>query len=219
MNSCEKSNYTYIIIGALIVFFILLIMAYIYDCTDKFTNFETFKEKINPVNILGIQEYVYDDYTPPELDIPQPTNCVCSFDLDNTLTHGDPTPIINLCIQKGCKLSINTARPSNWVSDIPLEKYGFTMPHFDSRDHYFNKNSYQQTASQVGQVKANYLQLLKDKYRVPSKECVILFDDAEYNLQAAKERGFSIIKAHERGMPGIHPEKTVELMAILNKCN
>ena len=215
----EKTDYTYIIIIAVVLFIVGILTAYAYDCTNHFTNWEPFVEKINPVNVFGLQKYVYSDYVPPEIDLPQPAQCVCSFDIDYTLTCGDPKHAIEMCKQNGCKLSLNTARPTNWISDISLEKLGFTEPHYDPRDHYFNPKSYTQTAKQVGQVKSNYLQLLKDKYNVPDKKCVILFDDAVHNLSVAQENGFSTIRATETsGNCGIHPEKSMELGAILNKC-
>ena len=211
-------SYNIIIIVCIILFIFLILLAYTYECTDKFTNWDPIFKKTDPIRNLGLEKYVYDDYKPPELDIPQPASCVCAFDLDHTLTCGDPTHAINMCIEKGCKLAINTARPSKWTADIPLKKYGFVKPHYDERDHYFNINSYKQTAKQVGQTKANYLQLLKDKYKVPDKRCVILFDDANYNLKAAEERGFSTIAASERGHCGVHPNKSTELHAVLRNC-
>ena len=214
-----KYNYTWIIITFIIIFILLLIIGCVYECTDSFTNWELITEKFNPINVLGVKKYIDPNYVPPEMDYPEPAPCICSFDLDYTLTNSkDPTHVIEMCKSKGCKLTINTARPSRWVEDIPLEKFGFIKPWYDDRDHYFNPKSYMQTARQVGEVKSNYLQLMKDKYKVPDKKCVILFDDADYNLNVAQERGYGTIKASQSGKPGLTPENAMELYAILSKC-
>ena len=99
-----------------------------------------------------------------------------------------------------------------------MEELGFTKPWYDQRDHYFNRNSYKQTAVQVGETKSNYLQLLKDKYKVPEKKCVILFDDSVFNLDSANKRGFSTIAASERDHCGIHVSKLDQLNATLHNC-
>ncbi len=203
-------NYNLFIIIFITMFIFLLILAYIYEYTEKFTKPKLLLKKLDP--------YIDPNYIPPELDFPQASQCVCAFDLDDTITCGDAKPFVDFCKKKGCKLAINTARPTNWVFDVPIEKLGFTKPWYDERDHYFNRNSYNQTAAQVGETKSNFLQLLRDKYKVPSKKCVVLFDDSVYNLSAAHERGFSTIAASERDHCGLHISKLENLNAILRDC-
>jgi len=159
----------------------------------------------------------YKSKTPEDYTVTGNTPCVCAFDLDHTLSCGDPKPIVDMCKAKGCRLAINTARPSNWVSDIPLDAYGFEKPWYDQRDHYYNTRSLSQTSEQIAEVKSNYLQLLKDKYKIAEKQCVILFDDAPTNLSEAKMRGFSTIPASDSEC-GIHYSKMSRLADILRKC-
>ena len=219
MRSAESvGDRTILITVVILIFVCLLCLAYLYEYTDKFTNYTLLLNKLDPIRNFGLQPYIDPDYTPPELDFPQPSQCVCAFDIDHTLSCGDAKPFVELCKAKGCKLAINTARPTNWINDIPMEELGFTKPWYDQRDHYFNRNSYKQTAVQVGETKSNYLQLLKDKYKVPEKKCVILFDDSVFNLDSANKRGFSTIAASERDHCGIHVSKLDQLNATLHNC-
>lgn len=212
------NNIALIITISICLFVTLWCIAYIYEYTEKFTNYNRLFAKLDPVYNLGLQQYVDPDYIPPELDIPQPSQCVCAFDIDHTLSCGNAKPFVDLCKLKGCKLAINTARPTNWIKDIPMEELGFTKPWYDTRDHYYNRNSYQQTAVQIAETKSNYLQLLKDKYKVPEKKCVILFDDSVYNLDSAHRRGFSTVAASERDHCGIHESKLDQVSAVLVNC-
>lgn len=212
-------NFTPLVSIFLVLFLLLLVLSYIYDYTEKFTNFQPLANKLNPLKLFGIEKYVVPNYVPPELDHPQPSSCVCVFDLDHTLTCGDAKPIVDICKQKGCKLAINTARPTNWVSDIPLGELGFEKPWYDPRDHYFNPRSYEQTLEQIANTKSNFLGLVRDKYKVANSKCVILFDDSPKILQTAETNGFSTIAASEPGKGcGIHRTKMDELGALLGKC-
>jgi hypothetical protein len=146
---------------------------------------------------------------------PKTANCVCAFDIDHTLSCGNPKPLIDLCKSKGCVLAINTARPTMFIEDIPLRKYDFD---YDPSDHYYQPNSYLQTAQQVAESKSQSLLTLFDKYRVSDKKCVILLDDAVWNLETAKAHGFSTVSASDTGECGLQSEKVGTLGDILRRC-
>ena len=60
-------------------------------------------------------------------------SCGCVFDLDDTLTCGQERAkeAINYCKSKGCKISINTARPTKWYSDIKLSQLDLSENDFN----------------------------------------------------------------------------------------
>jgi hypothetical protein len=219
-NLEPKYNCTILVISGVTLFLVLFILGTIYECTESFTNFEPLMDKLNPQNIMkNMFGTAYDaTYKPEILNLPQPANCVCAYDIDHTLNCGNPKPSIDKCKQHGCKLALNTARPSNFIKDIPLKELGFVEPWYNYNDHYYNINSYQQTARQVGEVKSTFLETLKNKYNVPSKECVVLLDDAPHNIEAAQRHGYSTIKAFEKGC-GIGADKSLELEGILSRCH
>ena len=99
-------------------------------------------------------------------------NCICVFDVDNTITCGNPIPFVNKCKEYGCRLAINTARPSKYIDDVDITSMGFKEPHYNPKDYYYNPNSYSQTPNQVGQTKTNYLDVLKNKYTIYDKKNV-----------------------------------------------
>ena len=146
-----------------------------------------------------------------------PSPCVCAFDLDHTLTCGDPRPLVAECKAKGCRLAINTARPTKYADDIPLSEYGFVKPDYDDRDFYYNTRSYLQTPQEVAEVKSGYLELLRNKYSVRNKSCIVLFDDSQWNLEAAKSHGFATIAASQGGHCGL--QGTEPLRDILRRCS
>lgn len=161
--------------------------------------------------LLANQKDCFRSETPGTLGTP----CVCAFDLDHTLSCGDPRPLVAECKAKGCVLAINTARPTKFVSDIPLTSFGLT---YDPEDHHYQPHSYLQTPQKTAEIKSHYLGVLRDKYSVRSKSCVILFDDARWNLEAAKSHGFSTVAASDTGECGLHHTKTDSLRDILRRC-
>lgn len=206
----QKRDYTKSIIVAVIIVLVLFFIANLYELTEKFQNWYKLEKKIN--------SFISFDNSKKNRE-PVKTNCVCSFDLDYTLSHTkEPKRIVDICKNKGCILSINTARPTDWIEDIPLKEIGFYEPYFNKEDHYYNPNSYSQTPREVGDTKSFYLQHLKNKYNISNKKCVVLFDDASYNLQSANRNGFSTIQASHRGNLGLTRESELELESILHFC-
>lgn len=170
-------------------------------------------------------QYIKKDfYKTPIIDneTTENKNCVCAFDIDHTITCGNPKPYIDMCIKKGCRLAINTARPVKYIEDVDIDSLNFVQPHYNDSDFYYNPSSYSQTASNVAEVKSGYLELLKNKYNIKDKKCVVLLDDAPSNIKTAKEHGYSTIKA-EHGPKkskncGLKLENLNELEDILNLC-
>lgn len=149
-----------------------------------------------------------------------PNKCVCAFDIDYTITCGNPRPFVEKCIAHGCRLAINTARPVKYIKDVDLDSISFTQPNFSDDDFYYNPNSYSQTAESAAEVKSTFLNLLNDKYSINNKKCVVLLDDHKTNIKVANEQGFSTIKAKPtKGLNCGLPEKELEsLEAILQGC-
>ena len=148
-------------------------------------------------------------------------NCVCAFDIDYTITCGNPKPFIDKCISHGCKLALNTARPVKYVGDVNLDNIGLTTPHCHEDDFYYNPNSYSQTAENTAEVKSTFLNLLNDKYDINNKKCVVLLDDHRTNIKVAQNNGFETIKAKaSKGLDcGLSTFDLDSLDNILQKCN
>jgi hypothetical protein len=120
---------------------------------------------------------------------------VCAFDIDHTISCGNPKPFVDVCIANGCRLAINTARPVKFIKDVDLEAINIVKPYLDDSDFYYNPNSYSQSSRQVAEVKSGFLELLQNKYTIKDKKCVVLLDDNRTNVKVAQENDFSTIKA------------------------
>ena len=191
--------------SVLFIIILLLILIFIYFyCSSP-------NKKNNYQNIVLTEE---KEYIEPK--------CVCAFDIDHTITCGNPKPFIDKCIERGCKLALNTARPVKYVGDVDLDAMNFSHPHYDSNDFYYNPNSYTQTPVTVGEIKSSYLELLKNKYNIKDKKCVVLLDDADFNIKAAQENGYSTIKANrlnkDHPMCGLVYDDVNKLDDILSIC-
>jgi hypothetical protein len=128
--------------------------------------------------------------------------CVCAFDLDNTLTCGisRAAKAVDICKKQGCKIAINTARPTPWFSDLKLKRLG--LEEIDFKDDFYHiepfKCSFQDNnclSETISNTKSDHLDTISKKYSVP-KNKVILFDDQWDNVKRARERGFSGIYAN-----------------------
>lgn len=144
-------------------------------------------------------------------------NCVCVFDIDNTLTCGNPYPYIEKCKENNCRIAINTARPSKYMEDLSPELVSYLNMNM-TEDYYFNPNSYSQTREEVADIKSTYLGLLRDKYKV-NKECVILLDDSRSNIETAKRNGFGVVKANNtRNNCGIPLDGIYQFENMIKNC-
>ena len=171
----------------------LIIFTIIWFC--KCYNNDQFEEAVRPL---------YDRFEEavPLLPLGQPKSinlndpkCVCAFDIDHTISCGDPKPYVDSCIRHGCKIALNTARPIKYVGDVDIINMGLVDPHYHEEDFYYNPNSYSQTAIQVAEVKSGFLELLQNKYTIKDKSCVILLDDNKHNINIANSKNFGTIKA------------------------
>lgn len=168
--------------------------------------------------IVGILAYKYFTKSEPRVE------CVCVFDLDDTLTCGIPQAkqAIDTCRKNYCKFAINTARNSTYLEDIQLKELGLNPSEFVN-DYYIgdwmDKNSsfvnHDNLIEYIAQTKVKHLQTISNKYKVP-KDKVILFDDNDVNIKIAKENGFSVIHANSRTC-GLNSDVSEHIEYILEK--
>jgi len=136
-------------------------------------------------------------------------DCICAFDIDGTITTGidRAAQAITRAKELGCKIAINTARPSKWYSDLDLHNLGLTESDFDS-DFYHGepfKCSFTDIKcfeDSIATTKVNHLHTLSQKWNVKPHR-IILFDDQWPNIEKAKQAGFATIYAnyHLGGLP------------------
>jgi hypothetical protein len=167
------------VLYTLIALIMLTLGWYFYKCYCKK---DTFNDTINDTG----------GNIPINLNDPK---CICVFDIDHTISCGDPKPYVDSCIRHGCKIALNTARPVKYVGDVDIAKMGIVDPYYSEDDFYYNPNSYSQTAIQVAEVKSGFLELLKNKYTIKDKSCVILLDDNKHNINIANSNDFGTVKA------------------------
>lgn len=130
-------------------------------------------------------------------------DCICAFDLDDTLTCGlaSAKKAVMKCKEKKCKFAVNTARSVPYYNDIRLNEIDLE-PELFINDIYVWKNnnmtftSYDNLAKNVADTKVLHLENLATKYNV-SKNRIILFDDNSTNIEIASKSGFSTIHAND----------------------
>lgn len=139
-------------------------------------------------------------------------NGICAFDIDGTITCGinKAAQAIAKCKQMGCKIAINTARPTKWYSDLNLDELGLQDQNFDAIDSdFYNGEPFRCSFTDVecledsiANTKVKHLHTLATKWNVNPKR-IILFDDQITNIEKAKQAGFSVIFANNKdcGLP------------------
>ncbi len=145
------------------------------------------------------------------------SDCVCAFDIDGTITHGidRAAKAIAKAKELGCRIAINTARPSRWYHDLDLYGLGLKESDFDS-DFYNGepfKCSFIDTKcfeDSIATTKVKHLHTLSQKWKVDPHR-IILFDDQWSNIEKAKQSGFSTIYANHH-LGGL-PDDIVEIMS------
>jgi hypothetical protein len=128
--------------------------------------------------------------------------CVCAFDLDGTITCGvdRAAKAITRCKELGCKIAINTARPTKWYHDLDLHGLGLHDHDFDS-DFYHGEpfecsfTNVKCLEDSIANTKVKHLHTLSTKWNVNPRR-VILFDDQFSNIDKARQSGFSVIYAN-----------------------
>ena len=169
--------------------------------------------------IIGTGKPQYSSFV--NVPLPQSPNmipdekCVCVFDIDGTLC-GKTIFAMEECKKSGCRIALNTARPSNYLEDIDIEKWG--LKYLSEEDHYFNPNSYSQTLDEIANTKAMYLRNIELKYKIKNPKCIILFDDLASNIKASKNAGYSTILASHDEKCGISESGIVETRRIVSEC-
>lgn len=205
-----------ILIGVIVVLVLIILFLCCLKCYEYFSasNNNT-TNSINTTNDNNASVSEKDSFHQKQ-GFSKTPDCVCVFDIDHTITCGEPKHSVDMCKRHNCRLAINTARPAKYSKDIDMGEMGFDEPYYHDSDFYYNPNSYSQSGNKVAQVKAGYLSSLQRKYSIPDKRRIILFDDNNENLKVAYEQNFSTIKASDRRC-GLGQQSAVKINNILNK--
>lgn len=144
---------------------------------------------------------------PPSPPPPPPPPCGCVFDIDDTLTCGDPTTVIRMCKDNGCILGLNTARNRPYALDVPLKEQGFPPNVLNSEDFVYNPNP---TLENVMPTKVAGLRAFQYKWKIDSPSKILFFDDNFSNIEGANAAGFKGVwcpKTYEECGVGAEQEK------------
>ena len=115
-----------------------------------------------------------------------PPPCGCVFDIDGTITCGNP---VELCKKMGCVIGINTARPAPWADDISLKNLGFPENVLNLEDFVYNPSG-----RDIVKQKVDGLLNFQQKWKIRSPKDVLFFDDNLANLEGAAQAGFSTVQ-------------------------
>lgn len=139
--------------------------------------------------------------------------CGCVFDIDGTLTCGDPSRVVAWCKTKGCAIGVNTARPAPHTSDVPLREYGFPPNVLNHDDVYYNPHR-----TEIAAWKVKGLREFQAKWKISSPEKVLFFDDNVANVDAAASAGFStVVCSAGVGGCGIGAQQETKAARLLEK--
>lgn len=125
---------------------------------------------------------------------------VCVFDLDQTLTCGDAARAVRACRDQDYEIAVNTARPAGWL-EPRLAALGLPAPHSSAFVH--NPRSYRQTPAQRAEAKARGMDRIAEVFGTSN---LILFDDLEENVNAARRAGYRAQHVSQNGQCGITEE-------------
>jgi len=139
---------------------------------------------------------------------------ICVFDIDNTLTIGDPSRCIKMCKDMGCRIAFNTSSDMETPGDLPLDEWGFTKPNFDPDDYYFDPNSKTSNFDDAAATKSNNMATLKNKYNITDSKRLILFDDNRINIEKVIEDGYSGIHIGSKN-PGIQESDIIKAHKLI----
>jgi hypothetical protein len=149
-------------------------------------------------------------------------DCICAFDIDGTITCGldRAARAISKCKERGCKIAINTARPTKWFNDLDLKSLGLHVTDFDSD--FYNGEPFKCSFTDIkcfedtiANTKVKHLHTLSTKWNV-NPQRIILFDDQYSNIEMAKQAGFSVIFANHH-LTGLPDNVEILIDNILNK--
>ena len=125
---------------------------------------------------------------------------VCVFDIDNTLTCGDPARAIQACRDANYEIAINTARPVAWL-EPRLRALGLPLP--GAPAFHFNPDSYQQSEQERADHKGQAMHKIAKYF---DTDTLMLFDDIPANVEAARRRGYRGQLVSARGACGVSAE-------------
>ena len=114
---------------------------------------------------------------------------VCVFDIDHTLTCGDPRPLIAECKRAGYAFAINTARPKPHIYPVSLQKIGIPV----NTPILYNPDSYSQSSTEIAEQKATHMHTIQQAFGVKRPENVVLMDDNDENVDVVRSYGFRAI--------------------------
>ena len=150
------------------------------------------------------------------------THCVCSFDIDGTITCNldNANKAIKECKKRGCHININTARLQfdKYNNDLNYTKLGLTTDDIQDvftgdHDQYGTSFYNDSLPLRIAKTKVNNLKKTEDRYKIPRSR-IILFDDVIENVNAAKNAGFSSIHANNSTC-GLNQNVTSDISEIL----
>ena len=113
--------------------------------------------------------------------------CGCVFDIDQTLTCGDPRKVVQMCKDNGCVFGLNTARNMPYADDVALKDQGFPPNVLNGEDFVYNPNP---TLANVVSAKVAGLQHFQHKWKIDSPAKILFFDDSLPNIEGANAAGF-----------------------------
>ena len=138
-----------------------------------------------------------DEATPPP--------CGCVFDIDDTLTCGNPKNVVRMCKKTGCAMGLNTARKKPWAYDVPLKEQGFPRNVLNSEDFVYNPAP---SFENVVPTKVKGLQDFQHKWKINSPSRILFFDDSLSNIKGANAAGFKGVWCEKTSQQcGIGPEQ------------
>ena len=114
--------------------------------------------------------------------------CGCVFDIDDTLTCGNPANVVRMCKENGCALGLNTARNMPYALDVPLKEQGFPPNVLNSEDFVYNPAP---TFDNVVPTKVEGLREFQRKWKIDSPSKILFFDDNLANIKGANAAGFT----------------------------
>ena len=112
--------------------------------------------------------------------------CGCVFDIDDTLTCGDPSNVVRMCKENRCAFGLKTARNMPNALDVPLKEQGF--PPNVLKDFVYNPAP---TSDNVVPTKVKGLQDFQHKWKIDSPSKILFFDDSLSNIKGANAAGFN----------------------------
>ena len=114
--------------------------------------------------------------------------CGCVFDIDDTLTCGDPANVVRMCKKNRCVFGLNTARNMPYALDVPLKEQGFPPNVLNSEDFVYNPAP---TFDNVVPTKVEGLREFQRKWKIDSPSKILFFDDNLANIKGANAAGFT----------------------------